>query len=785
MTDQAVPGPDTGPDTCPDTLVDSPLVGEAWPAVQPGTDPAQYGQVAFAPTAPVEVRSAQSFTLTFTVGRFGIDDRGAIRVLFRAVGDGGRLQTRDPQAENYVTAQASNGVALQLSYSPGGVSSRPRRKALTVTVAGGYLASGDRITVIFGDRSGGSPGMRMQSFAEAQFEFKVVADVCASGHFVPIPHTPFVPIVAGPPVRWQAVLPSLRRPGEAFAFGLKAEDLWGNLTAQAQGALRLETTLPVHNLPRQFAYPSGSRAHSFEGLSVDTEGELRITIRDAGTGVALARSAPMMVRAGPHAGYWGDLHGQSGESIGIGTARDYFSFARDCAFLDVAAHQANDFQLNNAFWAHLNALTAEFNAPGRFVTFPGYEWSGNTAVGGDRNVYFRAEGRQIHRSSHALLTERGDIDSDANDAGALFAALADEECVVYAHVGGRYADIARAHDAKLETAVEIHSAWGTFEWLLTDAFALGYRPGVVCNSDGHKGRPGASYPGAGTFGAKGGLTCFLARDLSRDALFAALRKRHHYGTSGSRIHLGVSAHFPTGGRLFDADPQAFADAASHHVDTAMMGDIVATADRAVTLEVEVAARAPIERIEVRNGAGVLHSLRPHDASQLGNRLRVIWSGAEYRGRGREARWKGSLVFAGAQITRFKAINAFNPERQPVQQGSDTILFDAITTGNFGGVDVWLKDADAKGLFVATTNHGTMVVPLEEIGVQDKVMQAGGLDRKLRVFRLPDHTDTRTMTASVRVPLNPVGDNPIWVCATTEDGFQAWSSPIYIFNSPAT
>jgi len=63
--------------------------------------------------------------------------------------------------------------------------------------------------------------------------------------------------------------------------------------------------------------------------------------------------------------------------------------------------------------------------------------------------------------------------------------------------------------------MEIHSAWGTFEWLLTDGFALGHRSGVVCNSDGHKGRPGASYPGAATFGAYGGLTCFLAEELTR------------------------------------------------------------------------------------------------------------------------------------------------------------------------------------------------------------------------------------------------------------------------------
>ncbi|TMJ37464.1 MAG: DUF3604 domain-containing protein, partial [Alphaproteobacteria bacterium] len=129
-------------------------------------------------------------------------------------------------------------------------------------------------------------------------------------------------------------------------------------------------------------------------------------------------------------------------------------------------------QINSAFWEHLNALTGEFDEPGRFVAFPGYEWSGNTAVGGDHNVFFRNEGRRIRRSSHALLNDSRDIDGDARDLNALYAALSDEDCVLYAHVGGRYADIAYADDPRLETALELHSDWGSFEWLLIDSFRL-------------------------------------------------------------------------------------------------------------------------------------------------------------------------------------------------------------------------------------------------------------------------------------------------------------------------
>ena len=765
-------------DERPENLVDSPLVGELWPSGHPGEDPVLYGHASIEPRGPVEVRSLQTFRLVYTVGRYGLDDTGAIRVLFRALGDQGGLQTDNPQAVNYVSASSSSGVPLEVSYSRYGTTGRPRWKSLTVRVSGGFLREGDTITIVFGDTSQGSPGMQMQTFVEAGFEFKVVADVCAVGHYMPIPNTPSVDIVPGEPDRWRAVLPSLRRPGERFQFGLKAEDKWGNPTPQAEGRFLLDASLPVTNLPGELDFPKGQTALTLEDLSVDTPGILRIRVLDE-DGALITESHPLLIREGEFAGYWGDMHGQSGESIGVTTARQYFNFARNRSFLDLTGHQANDFQVNNAFWSYLNELSAEFLEEGRFVTFPGYEWSGNTAVGGDRNVYFRTEGRQIHRSSHALLADRSDLDTDASDANALFEALTDEDCVVYAHVGGRYADIAYAHDGRLETAMEIHSAWGTFEWLLTDGFPLGHRSGVVCNSDGHKGRPGASYPGASTFGAYGGLTCFLAEDLSRDAIFDCLRRRHHYGTTGTRLHLEVDAHFDSEARLYERDPNLFPDSDSRMVGSVMMGDIARCDQDAVTLTLKVIAQTPIERIEVRNGTEVLETLRGYQAADLGARLRVIWSGAEYRGRGRDTEWRGRARFEGCRITRLEKINAWNPEKRLERLNGDTVVWEAITTGNFGGFDVWL-DEDPDGRFEAVTNLGRLERPLSAIGLEDEVLEAGGLERRLKVFRLPEENPHREMQAELRVPLKADGDNPLWVCVTTEDGFQAWSSPIYLF-----
>ena len=760
--------------------VESVYVGDAWANAQPGADPVLYGSAALTPTGAFEARSLQSFSLVYTVGRFGLDDTGSIKIVHRYSNDWGILQMDDPRGVNYVSAEASNGSRLHLAYQDGG-EQRPWYRSLRVTVRGDGLYEGDRITVVFGDRSQGSPGLKLQTFCESGFEFKVLADVCATGHFVPIPDTPVIAIIPGPPAIWKAVLPSLRRPGETFRLGIKAEDLWGNPTGQAAAELTIVASLPVAGLPSTLAFGPDRRAMVLDGLQVDEEGVLRVSLLNA-AGELLAESNPLVIRAGVLSGYWGDMHGQSGESVGINTAREYFDFARNLAFLDATSHQANDFQVNNAFWALINELTDAYQEDHRFVTYPGYEWSGNTAVGGDRNVYFRQEGRQIHRSSHALLPDRSDLDTDSTTAAKLFEDLQGEDCVVYAHVGGRYADIAQAHDPRLETAMEIHSAWGTFEWLLTDGFPLGHRSGVVCNSDGHKGRPGASYPGAASFGAYGGLTCFLAEELTRDGLFECQRRRHHYGTTGNRLHLDVRVRFPTGGTLFTRDPRYF-EVEGQATDEVMMGDIVQTDDEAVQLSVECIAQAPIERIDILNGRDVVETLRGHDAAALGNRVRVIWQGAEYRGRGRQTLWQGHARLLGGTFERISPINAWNHERPTVLKADDLVTFDTLTTGNFGGFDAWLDEGPSARLEIVT-GPVSATLDLTDIGLEDTVLEAGGLERRIRLFRLPAENPCRELARSVRVPLASPGDNPLWVRVTTEDGFNAWSSPVFVCRGSA-
>jgi hypothetical protein len=77
-------------------------------------------------------------------------------------------------------------------------------------------------------------------------------------------------------------------------------------------------------------------------------------------------------------------------------------------------------------------------------------------------------------------------------------------------------------------------------------------------------------------------------------------------------------------------------------------------------------------------------------------------------------------------------------------------------------------------------HGRLTarLPIAEIGLEDVLVDAGGLGRRLRLFRLPDRNDTWRLRFEQPVRLRP-GDNPLYVRLTQDDGHQAWSSPIYV------
>ncbi len=210
-----------------------------------------------------------------------------------------------------------------------------------------------------------------------------------------------------------------------------------------------------------------------------------------------------------------------------------------------------------------------------------------------------------------------------------------------------------------------------------------------------------------------------------------------------------------------------------------MGDIIRPGDVPMRLAAEVIGTAPIERVDVLHGPRVMHWVRPFGAADLGRRVRVLWQGAEYRGRGRETLWQGRLALDGNRIERFAAVNFLNPERQVREtEAGAALAWSSVTTGNLAGIDLWLDEA-RRGRLRIETNVISGEVDLASLADGTLAFDGGGLGRRLSVYRLPEADWSRRVVLEHSVRLPGGADLPVYLRVTQADGHQAWTSPIYL------
>jgi hypothetical protein len=277
---------------------------------------------------------------------------------------------------------------------------------------------------------------------------------------------------------------------------------------------------------------------------------------------------------------------------------------------------------------------------------------------------------------------------------------------------------------------------------------------VMCNSDGHKGRPGAEGPGAGQFGIANGSTCVLAESKTRRAIFDALKNRRCYGTTGARIDLD-----------FDCEG-------------APMGSILQTTpNRPWHFSATVRGTAPIESLQLYRAKEVVQNIHPacFDSLQHSRHIRIRWRGSRIRGRGRRVNWDGLVRVQGPKI--LSVTGFFDTPVDGIKRHSATAVeFISQTTGDADGIDLVLDSAD-RGLVRFESKVGNCEVELADL--TRKQFDFGGMDIAVTFERYPENpSETRAVLETDVIP--PAGKTtPYFVKVTQCDGQMAWSSPIYL------
>lgn len=664
--------------------------------------------------------------------------------------DWGTPQSHDPSAPDFLQVSAGDGLPVRW-WSAGMHPWHPFDHATFVALPGG-LPAGQRLQIVAGGDAPGSPGCAVQTFIEEQSPLSIRLLPGPGAGWVEIAR-PSVRVVGAAAHRLVLTVPSQVAAGQRFELHLRVEDAWGN-PAVAPGPVRLlapiaqEVQLPDCGWLRIPVTLERHGIHRLQAAIAETPG-LQATSNAVEVIASDAPAQPM---------FWGDLHAQSLIGCGARTIDAFYEHARDFAGSDFASHQANCFLVSSPEWAETERGTRQVQRPGRFVTLLGVEWSPSSVLGGDHNLYFPGDTAPLHRCSHEFVADKSDLDTDLPHVDDLHAHYKGTDTVIAVHVGGRTADL-RWHEPSLDRLLEVHSTHATSEWFLFDALRRGYRMGVTAGSDGVDGRPGGSHPGhLEVRNVRGGLTAVMMPELSRGALWDALRSRHCYATTGERIGL----RFATEGG-------------------AQMGDEL-QADRVPRFTVSVFGTAPIESVDFFRDDCLLHSQDRMAAQShgLSNRVRVAWCGASGQGNFRVARmhWDGLLRVRGARILGAEPWAFDTPDEGLRQVDEQQVSWRSITGGDWDGLVLELdRPEEAELTFV--TDPMTLQVRLADLSGTPQLFEASAPMRRLELRRLPQQMPSLDWSGSFDDPDPLPGAHAYWVRVRQADGAFAWSSPIFV------
>jgi hypothetical protein len=285
--------------------------------------------------------------------------------------------------------------------------------------------------------------------------------------------------------------------------------------------------------------------------------------------------------------YFGDIQQHSAHSDGVGSAEEVYLRARDRYGDDFVALTDHESFLGKRTgpgeWRYLQEVADAFDRPGRFATLLAYEWTGKRYPGpGHKCVYLPK--RDLPIVSRDDVPEGRELVQRVAAIGGWAAPH---------HIGWTGAD-EPGHDPAGQPTWEICSCHGCYEHadhplgqrgehedqLVDVMLKKGHRFGFTASSDSHgllwhhgEARKRDPY--------RTGLTAVQAPELTRDAVFEALKARRCYGTSGAKIRLDF---------LVDGHPMGSEIAAGEH---RVVGAVV--------------GESALERVELVGATGVLAS----------------------------------------------------------------------------------------------------------------------------------------------------------------------------------
>lgn len=524
-------------------------LAERAPRRRPPSAAGRLGKVRYEGPRRVEAGAFLRAALVYEVGPAGLAPGGAVRFnLSNEViecnrnspsrrhlpeKDWSRLQWDRPADAGYVTASASRrGAGLALC--------RENVFAITARLTGNAaLQPGDTVRIELGQDERG-PGVRAQLLSQDDYAVKVSVDPVGNHIFHALPCAPHFDVGGRGAVRFAVHAPPTPRPGTAFRLLVVAIDAFGNVADRHTGRFQIHSPVQLKGLPKRPAFRRGDRGVAAFTVSTREEAVFVLTARD-GKDAALSGTSNLIVTDGsfgPEPLYFGDIHTHSQLSDGrvhpVAKGREV-GLHRGCDFWALTDHCHDKTPARLALWHE--ALRVH-HSDGRFVTLPAYEWTCSMGQGrpwvrpmqGHRNVYFRRPVPAVPDGVSSRSNSVARLARALEEQGEEFFLITHFHCgdptylPAYeqgAEISGWAGDFIREEARGPGGTVRRESVQATFRHRQPVAVVAGSDHGTEAY---YTGLPAE-------------LTGLRCSELTRDAVFAALRDGATYATTGQKTLL--------------------------------------------------------------------------------------------------------------------------------------------------------------------------------------------------------------------------------------------------------
>ncbi len=441
-------------------------------------------------------------------------------------------------------------------------------------------------------------------------------------------------------------------------------------------------------------------------------------------------------------------------------------------------------------WEEFQQITAQWNRPGEFVAFPGYEWQGNGRWG-DFNVTYLREGAPCYMDE--TLPE-------------LYARLRRHDAIAIPHHTayrvGRRAPNWSSVDPELSPYAELYSIHGCSEtdeeWIglrhnphmgpgvaggtYQEALDRGLHLGAACSTDNWANMPGQWNQG---------LMACLAGELTRASLWEAFRARRVYGVTGDRIQLEFTCNGHSMGTVLRSTDrrelyaQVVGAAAVDRIELLRNGRVIATHTHQDTWSLPAAGERTRYKLRIETGWG----------PQMGEI--PMW----------DLGWQGELEIDGGRIIGWEPCWVSRDQEVPRLEGSRaTFRLVSKQTHNALPVQnalIFELDADPAGRLCLKLNGQTLEAPLSDFAARSHLLWYPELSRSLIAsstdtdMTLAEQTDViyhmspkakihrAVPAAGYCASLHLIDDEPLRgpvhyrVRVEQRNGQRAWSSPIWL------